>query len=233
MRSGMQMVGRDVTRSRFLCTQAASEASKIIGAAMLERLPVITAAAPEWEVQHHAWLQGFRTDPRKQYPPQFTGVNRSGSTETDTSSMWQPASRVTQADKSGDTKTLNRRLDQRLVLLLKAPKGPEGCSVWQLPTVEHRSPESIRDTAERAVSTVLSTSRLRTFTLGNAPAAAYPQPDRLGTLFYVKMQLIEGTVEAEPPSGARWHDFAWVAADELPHYFQEDEPQAEILRALM
>lgn len=29
------------------------------------------------------------------------------------------------------------------------------------------------------------------------------RPNSLGTLFYVKMQLIEGTVAAEPPSGAR------------------------------
>lgn len=38
---------------------------------------VVTAMAPQWEEEHHKWLQGFRADPRKQYPPQFTGVNRS------------------------------------------------------------------------------------------------------------------------------------------------------------
>lgn len=121
------------------------------------------------------------------------------------------------------------------------------------------------------------------------------RPNSLGTLFYVKMQLIEGTVAAEPPSGARclqsaakpyvcacatiaggcrqwhgigeatpphlqatnclvcscladynvqaltsrgscchrWQEFAWVAADEIPQYFEQDETQAEILQALM
>ena len=31
----------------------------------------------------------------------------------------------------------------------------------------------------------------------------------------------------------RWYDFAWVAADELKTYFEDDLPQAHLLRLLM
>jgi hypothetical protein len=159
---------------------------------------------PEWEVEHQIWLESFKVETRKQYPAQFTGVNRSGSTvrhlpwtvptkirpraqygwsvckaregegkceeregwscndnrslqgiecallhtytlhaalaiirsgvrislqEADTSSMWQPAPRTTEADDTNAMRSTNRRLDQRLLLLLKSP----GTNYRQLP----------------------------------------------------------------------------------------------------
>lgn len=232
MQSGVHKVVHNAGHVRFLCSQASSEVSKIFGAAMLERLPVITPTLPEWEVEHQIWLESFKVETRKQYPAQFTGVNRSGSTEADTSSMWQPAPRTTEADDTNAMRSTNRRLDQRLLLLLKSP-GTEGSSYWHLPAAEHQSQESIRESAERALSSLLPDNNLRTFTLGNAPAASYSKPDSRDVLFYVKMQLLAGTLAASPPSGARWQDYAWVAADELPKYLTQDETQTGILQALM
>lgn len=41
--------------------------------------------------------------------------------EGNLASVWKPAPRITEADKTGDVRTLDRKLDRRLLLLLKSP----------------------------------------------------------------------------------------------------------------
>jgi len=44
--------------------------------------------------------------------------------------VFQPASRETEADREGDMRSLRRRLDQMLYLLVKKPRGHHS---WQMP----------------------------------------------------------------------------------------------------
>lgn len=52
-----------------------------------------------------------------------------GRQATETAALWQPAPRVTDADAANDVRSLDRKLDQRLLLLLKSPgRGVAACS---------------------------------------------------------------------------------------------------------
>nr|XP_033776362.1 39S ribosomal protein L46, mitochondrial isoform X2 [Geotrypetes seraphini] len=64
--------------------------------------------------------------------------------------------RVTDADKKNDRMSLNRKLDDNLVLLVKEKIGNE--EVWLLPQVDWQCGETIRQTAERALAAVSAAS---------------------------------------------------------------------------
>lgn len=49
---------------------------------------------------------------------------------------WQPAPRVTEADRSGDRRTLHRRLDQRIFMLVR-PAG-KADAPYTFPSAQHQ-----------------------------------------------------------------------------------------------
>lgn len=53
-----------------------------------------------------------------------------------------PASRITQADKDDDIRSLNRKLDQMLYLIVKKEK-PKHAHIWQMPQGGHEEGESL------------------------------------------------------------------------------------------
>ncbi|GFR66542.1 39S ribosomal protein L46, mitochondrial [Elysia marginata] len=78
-----------------------------------------------------------------------------------------PASRITQADDSGDQQSLDRKLDSSLYLLVK--QNIAGREHWVLPQATWEEGETLRQTAERALSSVCGDVRANV--LGNAPCA--------------------------------------------------------------
>mmetsp|Transcript_10180 Transcript_10180/g.30622 ORF Transcript_10180/g.30622 Transcript_10180/m.30622 type:complete len:238 (-) Transcript_10180:382-1095(-) len=211
----------------------AAAAPRIIAGAMLERNPVITPDLPDWEAEHQQWLSEYKQEYRKTYPPDWLDPKGTLKTEGNLASVWKPAPRITEADKTGDVRTLDRKLDRRLLLLLKSPGGANGEGVWHVPLTPHEDTETVREAADRAMRDQLALPGTQAFTLGNVPAAHHPQPDGSGVLFYVKMQLIEGDVRTSAPKGYRWYDFAWVSADEVEDYFKHDPAQGKLLRELL
>lgn len=57
------------------------------------------------------------------------------------------------ADKKDDRKSLNRKLDSNLMLLVKQKIGNQ--ELWLLPQVEWQPGETMRNTAERAMAMFL------------------------------------------------------------------------------
>lgn len=57
------------------------------------------------------------------------------------------------ADKNNNRTSLNRKLDSNLMLLVKQKIGNQ--ELWLLPQVEWQPGETLRSTAERAMSTFL------------------------------------------------------------------------------
>ncbi|XP_078539300.1 large ribosomal subunit protein mL46 isoform X1 [Lissotriton helveticus] len=132
------------------------------------------------------------------------------------------APRVTEADAKNDKTSLNRKLNTNLILLVKERLGSQDS--WLLPQIHWEKGETMRQTAERALSTV-SGGNLQVRFLGNAPCGFYKYKfpkaarteDRIGAkVFFFKAYLQNGdlatTVQKE--------NFVWVSKSELQDYLK-------------
>ena len=84
-------------------------------------MQVIMPEPPEWESEYKLWQIDLQNKYNKVLPDEFIQPKTTyeqGDTE-EGSQQWQPAPRVTEADHAMDTKSLWRRLDKRLFLLVK------------------------------------------------------------------------------------------------------------------
>jgi large subunit ribosomal protein L46 len=137
---------------------------------------------------------------------------------------FKPASRKTEADLSKDVRSLERRLDRRLILLVKQQLGDK--PLWVLPMQRRLEGESMRGAAERAVASLCGPHLCATF-LGNAPcgyyAYRYPPPMQTSSgcsgakVFFFKAQHRSGQV-ALSDKDKTVSDFMWVSADDLNQY---------------
>lgn len=192
---------------------AAAASGKVLGAVVFERLPVIIPELPEWESSYLAWQQSVRAKHTKTLPTDFTDFKESELLD-ETAPRYEPGSRLTEADAANDRRSLKRRLDQRLFMLVR-PKG----GAWALPQQENVEGETIRQTAERALGDAVDTEAAQPFFVGNAPAGHVGLAGDAGTLFFHRCQLIQGVPELKGGSGYGEH--VWVAKDELPEYITE------------
>jgi large subunit ribosomal protein L46 len=104
----------------------------------LERLPLVHEELPEWERAYEKMHEEVFNKTAKVYPKGFlSDAAQRASNEPDVRN-WQPLPRITAADKSDDRKSLMRKLDRRLYLIVKTPK-----NVWQFPQVEHKAGETM------------------------------------------------------------------------------------------
>uniref|UniRef100_A0A8C5MFH1 Large ribosomal subunit protein mL46 n=1 Tax=Leptobrachium leishanense TaxID=445787 RepID=A0A8C5MFH1_9ANUR len=138
------------------------------------------------------------------------------------SRQFKTAPRVTEADEKNDKSSLNRKLENNLVLLVKDKLGSE--DIWRLPQVEWQCGETMRQTAERALSN-LSENRIEAHFLGNAPCGFYKYkfPKSLRTedmtgakVFFFKALLKSGDLFAAKKNG----EYVWVSKDELKDYLK-------------
>ncbi|XP_004623339.1 39S ribosomal protein L46, mitochondrial [Octodon degus] len=135
---------------------------------------------------------------------------------------FKPGDRITEADKKNDRTSLHRKLDRKLVLLVRERFGDE--DVWLLPQIEWQPGETLRGTAERALST-LSENNMEAKFLGNAPCGHYkfkfPQAMRterdLGAkIFFFKALLLNGDFSQAGKNGHH----VWVSKEELGDYLK-------------
>lgn len=76
---------------------------------------------PEWETEYRTWQHEMHSREKKVLPEEFTREKTVIELEGGEGGVrrWQPAPRETEADLAMDTKSLRRKLDQRLFLLVK------------------------------------------------------------------------------------------------------------------
>lgn len=133
------------------------------------------------------------------------------------------ASRTTLADVNNDLKSLNRKLDSHLLLLINEKHGNK--KQWMLPQGIRKESENMRETAERIVEEKFGKS-LNVFFLGNAPCGfyKYKYPDYLRTgslgvkVFFFKAIYLSGQIENKSDE-----DFVWATRPELPKLLKNDK----------
>lgn len=204
---------------------AVPAADRLFGACVLERLPVIMPEVPEWETEYLGWKAELQNKGNKELPEEFTKGKTTYESEDGegAAQQWQPAPRETEADVAMDTKSLRRRLDQRLFLLVKT----KGDSSWQFPQAESSAGETMRQTAERALKETIQEGP-KTYFVGNAPMGHVDQSSSRS--FFHKAQLIKG--QAALKQGGQAVEYAWVAKDEMPQYINDQETQTLLSKML-
>lgn len=210
------------------------EATRPLYANMIvERLPWVMPEPPAWETEYRAWSEARGARFLKELPEEL--VNPKGEfeeTESDAEAAFEPADRVTDADRSGDVRTLHRKLDQFLFLVVQ----DRATGQWGFPReVNDETGKTIRESAKAAMDAAVGDS-IETFLVGNAPlghweerraggppATASGEPAKNdgaaesregarvegggeGTNFYLRAQWLDGDLRLEQ----RYKDFMWL-----------------------
>jgi large subunit ribosomal protein L46 len=180
---------------------------------IVERLPVVTPEPEAWEVEYRSWSEERRAKFLRELPNDL--VDPKGEFEElvdPEESQFSPASRETPADVSGDARTLKRKLDQFLFLVVR----DAATKTWGFPRLVN--PEdgatTMRATAKAAMDACVGDS-IETFLVGNAPAGHWPEPTtrgaaggekKGGTNFYHRAQWLEGDLRLTE----KYSDFKWL-----------------------
>ncbi|KAG0457660.1 hypothetical protein HPP92_022558 [Vanilla planifolia] len=217
----------------FSSPVASASDEKIVASVLFERLPVvipkIDPVVYAFQEFSFRWGQQYR----RKYPDEVLGkgdLRGKGDYQID----YEPAPRITQADKTNDRKSLKRALDRRLYLLLygNAYGNHSNKPAWHFPEKLYENEETMRLCAELALKSVLGGLE-HTYFVGNAPFAhmviksAESTPDCSSyKKFFFKSQVIGST----KLNIRKCQDHVWVTKDELMEYFSE---QAEFFNKMI
>ena len=188
----------------------------LIANMIVERLPVVTPEPEAWEVEYRSWSEERRAKFLRELPNDLMDPKGEFEELVDPEeSRFTPASRETPADVSGDERTLKRKLDQFLFLVVR----DAATNAWGFPRLVN--PEdgatTMRATAKAAMDACVGDS-IETFLVGNAPAGHWPEPTTPGaaggeggTNFYHRAQWLEGDLRLTE----KYSDFKWLT--KVPH----------------
>ncbi|CAD6192784.1 unnamed protein product [Caenorhabditis auriculariae] len=135
--------------------------------------------------------------------------------------------KFSQIPQISDLRSVERQMDRKLVLIVKQTFGQKGYkSPWILPQIQHRSGETLRQTAERCIGEV-SKNDLNFTIAGNAPIAVhsqkYPAP--------IQKKTAQNTSDFAV-SHEHVADFQWVTPDEFRSTVNDKRYKAAVSCAL-
>ncbi|XP_074646281.1 large ribosomal subunit protein mL46-like [Tubulanus polymorphus] len=150
-------------------------------------------------------------------------------TRLDLEDIWEhelqkfsPAPRTTESDKTNDLKSTDRKLDRKLVLLVKQKLGAN--YHWIFPQKDLTDDEdSMREVADNALIQNCG-EQMKTQIFGNAPCGFHKYKygagklvdDTIGSkVFFFKAQLRDGNVTINDGTIA---DYVWIPKEELEDY---------------
>jgi len=195
------------TRLRLLPRLAARPRfSSTVMAAVIERSPVLTPDLPEWQQQEFARREDYIKF-HKVYPRELTdaeeGPDQKRAREKVQMVVERDGGRLGAGDKSGDEATSDRRLAERLYLVVCIDR------TWQFPQALW-SPEQSAHACVLAEVANRCGSELAVHPMGNAPMAHLELPDETRIFFY---RLLHTGGDIEPAAGVT--DHAWLTREEL------------------
>eukprot|EP00271_Cylindrocystis_brebissonii_P014757 TRINITY_DN36282_c0_g1_i1.p1 TRINITY_DN36282_c0_g1~~TRINITY_DN36282_c0_g1_i1.p1 ORF type:complete len:269 (-),score=48.12 TRINITY_DN36282_c0_g1_i1:182-988(-) len=211
--------------SRFQAAHSASEANQqrpqqdehLIASVILERLPVVLPNLPDWEQEYKAFSFARQQMYRKEYPQQLLEKSSSFSAAEDEEGAlaFEPASKITAADRKNDVRSLSRALDQRLFLIVQGRPLRSDFSEprWHFPEREYSNEATMRQCAEKALTEKVG-SEAELYFVGNAPCGHWQMRENpLVKRFFFRSQIIGSNFSIRP--GGQLRDFAWVTKEEL------------------
>ncbi|CAM8978978.1 unnamed protein product [Rhodiola kirilowii] len=224
MRRSALAVARSVSARRGFSSAASTREEKIVAAVLFERLPVVIPKIEPIVYAFQEFSFRWRQQYRRVYPDEMLD-KAAGRGKGDYHIDYEPAPRITEADKTNDTKSLQRALDRRLYLLLYGDSysAPDGKPVWHFPEKVYEDEDTLRQCAESALKSVIGDLK-NTYFVGNAPMGHMTiEPTAIGETsspfkqFFFKSQVI-ATNNYDIKNSK---DHVWVTKDELLEYFPE------------
>ena len=199
------------------CTRClASSSSSTLLAALIERTPQLTPDPTEIEQAQLAYEETFQ-GLHKVYPSSLTSAEEGPDAQRARLRMEalveKEGSREGSGDREGDEASLDRRLTQRLYLLVRDVDG-----TWRFPQrVWEGTPESARDGLQAAIEAECGES-LAVHQVGNAPLGHLEVSGGDATLFLWRFLYVSGQVDPE------WSGLqhAWLTKDELAERVDAD-----------
>jgi large subunit ribosomal protein L46 len=175
---------------------------------IVERLPMVAPPPEPWEAEYQQWSDERRRKFLKKLPEGLVNP-KAEFEERDQGEDFEPAPRETEADKTGDQRTMHRRLDEFLFLVVQDAKTGQ----WGFPRREHVEGKTMREVARQAMEEAVGDS-IETYLVGNAPLGHFYEAKTgadgkeggEGTNFYHRAQWLDGTLKLE----SRYKDYKWL-----------------------
>ncbi|KAG6663584.1 hypothetical protein CIPAW_02G035500 [Carya illinoinensis] len=224
-------LARPLVKARGFCMKP----EKILASVLFERLPVVIPKIDPVVYAFQEFSFRWRQQYRRRYPDEL--LDKSNSRGRDDYQMdYEPAPRITEADKTNDRKYdadfSHLTKDFYLLLYGKAVGAPSGKPVWHFPEKVHDSEKTLRKCAESALASVIG-DLSRTYFVGNAPMGhmvIQPTEHESDASSYKRFFFKSQVVPANKFDIGDSEDFVWVTKDELLEYFPE---QAEFLNKMI
>ncbi|GIL42575.1 hypothetical protein Vafri_540, partial [Volvox africanus] len=103
---------------------------------------------------------------------------------------------------------------------------------WGFPLAAHAGEESISDTAQRALHSVIGRSH-PVFFVGKAPMAHLKAPQQGGKTFFMLAQAVDDPWGLRLVEGSPAKDYAWVTKQELLSTYLSDARLRELIRKML
>lgn len=212
-------------------TTSETQPVKQLIATVLERLPIVMPPVPAWKLEYEAWYKerAILQNHLKEYPVAEKTSKGTGKLD-ELGDKLQVNPVLTAAEKTADFRTLKRKLDQRLFMLVKHQNN--GAGFWQFPMVELQQDETVRAAGERALTTFIGRKHPYFF-IGNAPMARLRLFGQGHTyMYFMAAQVASDPWEATLKDGAPATDIAWVAKSELPQFVDNARMEELVMKML-
>ncbi|GAA5898057.1 mitochondrial 54S ribosomal protein mL46 MRPL17 [Sporobolomyces salmoneus] len=240
----------------------ASSSPRIVAAALLSRPPLILPSLSPFERSYYAyqrkihralskpletstgWFFKKGSTAEKSFKEFDKKVEKESGTEDDMRPFEMAREEVegaslvmekeTAADKQGDVKSLERKADRTVYLLLKKKRSQHA---WQFPQGGVEGDESLVEAARRELVEETGPN-MDVWTVGRVPAGAYTYsfpPEHVkknpgkdsAAVFFMPMRVVRG--QAVPNQKEGLIDFAWLTKEEIKEkvdekYWQAVEP---------
>jgi len=199
---------------------------KIQVAVILERYSVVLPDKEDWEVEYEN-LKAHLMQFDKQYPKELINIDYDREVAVTDEELlallpkgYTPAPRETEADKTGDVRTTERKLKTSIYLTVQ-DEGP-----WQFPTVPLKEDETLLEAAKRAIPEKAG-SELEYWTISNCPCAvhmaAFPENERTSGFYGTKTFFMKLCYDEGAASPVNIKDYAWLAREEMAERVKEEQ----------